>query len=546
MSVRIWYRAGALIAAAALVVGCLTPNVTPAPTQVAVAPTPSATVAPTASASPLPSATPAGATTFPLAVVTGLTNLRGGITIAELSQLANAGKLLEPCGIEVSEPALTPADTCVVADQIATKLQAQPQTIALLPPRLVQPATKTLPIDGKGPFGLFGADLFGDPAARAIPYPIQGRAMPGASLDPAWTAYDPTQVWDLSSVGGVCSDRGSAWQALHLGKGWPWLFDGGTAKYRGKPYLNPSPPEGISREVIVSPVETGHAGTLARLIKGADLTIADVECPIVPTSQFVPNYGRSLTFSISEAVLPLWKDTFGFDVAYMAANHNTDKGRAGVASSIQLLDRYGIEHVGVGLDYDQAMKPAIVERAGVKMAFVAWNDVPGVTRATSTSAGVPWITKANIVRSVRLARAAGAQLVFCDPQWWGGAEYHLDLQNAQLDQLKWFDEAGCDEVIGAGTHFAGPMLLQQLDGHLGLVMASEGNLVFGQDWWQLTQEGVLMTVTFRGTQLANVHVYPYVMVFNARSDLTNPQADGHYVMDRLWDHATTDYLATAP
>jgi poly-gamma-glutamate capsule biosynthesis protein CapA/YwtB (metallophosphatase superfamily) len=157
-------------------------------------------------------------------------------------------------------------------------------------------------------------------------------------------------------------------------------------------------------------------------------------------------------------------------------------------------------------------------------------------------AGVPWLTQANVIDSVKRARAAGAQLVFCDPQWWGGAEYHTDLRNAQLTQLQWFDQAGCDEVVGAGTHFAGPMLLQPLNGHLGLVMASEGNLVFGQDWWQFTQEGVLMTASFRGTQLANVHLYPYVMVNNARSALTDPNGAGRYVMQRVWRYSTLDYL----
>jgi hypothetical protein len=97
--------------------------------------------------------------------------------------------------------------------------------------------------------------------------------------------------------------------------------------------------------------------------------------------------------------------------------------------------------------------------------------------------------------------------------------------------------------VGAGTHFAGPMLLQRLDGQLGLVMASEGNLVFGQDWWQDTQEGILMTATFRGAQLVNVHLYPYVMLENARAALTDPEGDGRYVMERVWKNSTIDYLA---
>jgi hypothetical protein len=531
-------RLASLMACLVLLGGCLG-GPTPGPTESAITPTASPVAA--ASPAPTPEPTIGVPAIFPLAVVTGLTNLKGSTTLAEVKSLATAGTLVEPCGVEILTPTLAPPPSCTPADQIAAKIEAHPKTVALLPAGLVEPATKTVPIDGDGPFGLFGADLFGDPAARAIPYPITARISDATAIDLPSTAYDPSALWTLSSVGGVCSDRRSAYDALELGYGWPWLFDGGTAKYRGKPYLNPKPPAGIAQHLIVSPFETGHHGTLARLIKGADLTIADVECPIVPSSQFVPNYGTSLVFSISEGVLPSWRDTLGIDVAYMAANHNTDKGRAGVASSVQLLDKYGIEHVGVGLDYDQAMRPAIVERAGVKMAFVAWNDVPGVTEATADRAGVPWLTKANVVRSVQLARDAGAQLVFCDPQWWGGAEYHSDLRNAQLDQLEWFDQAGCDAVIGAGTHFAGPLLLRSLNDHLGLVMASEGNLVFGQGFWQLTQEGVLMTVAFRGTQLANVHVYPYVMWGNARSDLTDPQGDGHYVLERVWANSTVDY-----
>lgn len=535
--------------------GCLSASPTPSPTE---PPAASGTVGPSeppATTEPSPSSTVPAAATFPLAVVTGLQSPRVGISLAQLETLAGQGDLLRPCGIDVLTPVLPnpppglmsgSTAPCLDGTAIAAALERDQTEVALLPPGLVEPATRTLPIGGKGPFGLFGADLFGDPAMRALPYPITARISDPARADPAWAAYDPASTWTLSSVGGVCSDRGAAWQALELGHGWSWLFDGGTARYAGKPHVDPDPPTGISPHIVVTPIETGHAGTIARLIRGADLTIADVECPIVATKDFVPNYGRALTFSISEAVLPLWRDTLGFDVAYMAANHNTDKGRAGVVSSTQLLAKYGIEHVGVGLDLAAAMAPAYVERGGVKIAFVAWNDVPGVRRATADSYGVPWLTKADIFASVQEARAGGAQLVFCDPQWWGGSEYHSDLRNAQLDQLRWFDEAGCDEVVGAGTHLSGPLLLQPLNGHLGIVMASQGNLVFGQDWWQLTQEGVLMTLAFRGAQLANVHVYPYVMVKNARSDLTDPAGDGHYVMDRMWGNSTTGYATGQP
>jgi len=187
------------------------------------------------------------------------------------------------------------------------------------------------------------------------------------------------------------------------------------------------------------------------------------------------------------------------------------------------------------------MAPAYVERGGVKVAFVAWNDVPGVVEATATVPGVPWLRKANVIESVRRARAGGAQIVICDPQWWGGAEYHSDLKPSELVQLQWFDQAGCDHIIGAGTHLAGPMLLRRRGTGVGLVMASEGNIMFGQDWWQQTQEGVIVTLSFRGSELVNTRMHPYVMLFNSRAALTDPQGDGHYVLQRVWANSELDY-----
>ena len=542
-------RGASAIAIGAVVVllgSCSTTTPSPTPAGPA-SPSPSPMAVSSPGASPSSSAIPYPAS-FPLAVVTGLTNLKAWTDLDELASLAKSGKLVPPCGIEVTQPAWTITASCLPADQITAAIARDPSLVALLPPGLVEPATKTLPIGGDGPYGLGGADLFGDPADRNQPYPIVAHATDPASVPVQWLAYDASQVWTLSSVGGVCSDAGAAWQALALHKGWSWIFNGGTASYRGKPYLNPNPPAGVSRELIVSPVETGHAGAVARLISGADLTIADVECPIV--QNFVPNYGgKVLRFSISADVLPLWKNTWGFDMVYMAANHNTDKGVAGINSTLRLLKQYGIANTGLGLNLDQALTPAVVQRAGVQIAFVAWNIIGGVMQAGPTSPGVPWLTRDNVLAGVARARAAGAQLVICDPQWWGGAEYHSDFLPGQQEELQWFDEAGCDAVIGAGTHLAGPMLLGRVAspaagaaGGVRLVMASEGNVTFGQGWWQQTQEGVLMTAAFRGTQLVNVHLYPYVMIANARAALTDPQGDGHYVMQRVWANSSIDYL----
>lgn len=478
-------------------------------------------------------------------MVTGFTNLKATISLDELATLASGGQLTVPCGVGVDEPALDATAPCVAADEIAAALATDPTRVALLPPGLVEPATKVLSIAGDGPFGLFGPNLFGDPEARAMPYPVTGSADPSeAELDPTWLAYDPSEIWTLTNLGSLCADRGAAYETVAVGRGWEWAFDGGTAEYAAPAVVDP-PDEGPYYPV--QPVETGNDGVTSRIIEQSDVAIADHECPVMPSEGWEPNLtSDSFLFSVPEELLPIWRDTLGLDVIYLAANHMGDKGVDGIASTLRLLDEYGLPRTGLGMDLDEALEPAYVEVAGLTVGFVAFNDVAGVPAAAATTPGVAWLTEENVRSGVQRARDGGADLVICNPQWWGGAEYHADLRPIQVEQLGWFDQAGCDHVIGSGTHVAGPLLLEPVAGEARLVLASPGNYMFGQGWWQETQEGVLLDMTFRGTTLVNVRLHPTIQVLQARPALLDPQGDGRYVLERMWMYATLDFTDPAP
>jgi hypothetical protein len=193
------------------------------------------------------------------------------------------------------------------------------------------------------------------------------------------------------------------------------------------------------------------------------------------------------------------------------------------------------------MNLDQALEPAYVEVAGLKVAFVSWNEVLGPVHAGPTTPGVAWLTQANVDAGVRKARAGGADLVICDPQWWGGDEYHPDLLPSQQKAVGWMDQAGCDQVVGGGLHVSGGVFLRQHSNGVSLVDAGPGNYMYGQDWWQETQEGIILDMSFRGTTLVNVRLRPYVMLLQARASLTDPQGDGHFVLDRIWKASDVDY-----
>jgi hypothetical protein len=470
--------------------------------------------------------------------VTGITNLKSVITVEELVTLSSGGQLLMPCGVDVVEPTLASPGACVAADEIAPRLEAEQTLVALLPPGLVEPATRVLSIAGDGPFGLFGPNPFGDREARAADYPVIGSAFPDdPALEAEWLTYDASEIWTLTNIGSLCADRGAAYQAVTMGNGWDWAFGGGTAAYAAPAVVDP--PDG-GPYYPVQPVDTGNDGATARIQERADVAIADHECPVMANEVWAPQLGADAIFSVPEAVLPFWRDTLGLDVVYLAANHLSDKGIDGIRSTLQLMDEYGIPRTGLGMNLDEALEPAYVDVAGLKVAFVAFNDVPGVAEATATTPGVPWITEANIQAGVQRARDGGADLVICNPQWWGGAEYHDDLWPTQITQIGWFDAGGCDHVIGSGTHVAGPLLLNGSASDARLVLVSPGNYMFGQGWWQETQEGVIIDMTFRGSELVNVRLHPTVQILQARPALLDPEGDGHYVLERLWMHSSID------
>ncbi len=62
----------------------------------------------------------------------------------------------------------------------------------------------------------------------------------------------------------------------------------------------------------------------------------------------------------------------GFDILSFASNHTLDRGEQALFESIDTLTKNNIAVVGVGKNIDEARKPVILERKGVKVAFLAY------------------------------------------------------------------------------------------------------------------------------------------------------------------------------
>ena len=508
-------RLGLLFVALLVAVGGCTSE-TPDPSASPAA----ATVEPTPSPEPTPTATPIPTVQVDLAVVTGYTNAVASITEAEIEAAIEADTFIQLCELF---PAVNPVPRCLRADQVVDHLVANPTEIAFLPAGLVVPEVKVLPVDG--------ADLFGGPEARSLPYPYSIELQPSPEQQD-W-AFDRKEIRTLMSLGDSCPDRGVAHAAITLGRGWDWVFGGGTAEYTAV-YPNPAPPGTVGNGFnIVDAVPTGNEGAVAELVSGADITLDDFECPVV--TNFTVNEG--VVFSIDPQVLPRLKNTYGVDVTTLAANHLFDRGVDGFLETLDQFAANGIPVTGAGATLDAALEPAFVDAGGLTFGFVAFNEIPpAYAEATAETPGVAWLRDANVVEAVSRAQSGGADVVICVPQWWGGGEYHAQFLGDMRRQQDQFFAAGCDHVIGHGTHWSGPIEIGIGEaGAYRATMVSHGNFLFGQGWSQQTQEGVTLELTFRGTELVQARMHPYIMLEQAQTNLTDPETDGLYVLNRIYE-----------
>ena len=111
--------------------------------------------------------------------------------------------------------------------------------------------------------------------------------------------------------------------------------------------------------------------TLAQpTLAGADLRFAQVERVYSERGALQVHSGGSHS-RVKPHMASVFSDC-GFDVVSLASNHAMDWGEDALLDTIALFRTRGIHVVGAGPDLDEARRPAIVEREGVRIAFLAY------------------------------------------------------------------------------------------------------------------------------------------------------------------------------
>ena len=123
-------------------------------------------------------------------------------------------------------------------------------------------------------------------------------------------------------------------------------------------------------------------------LKSADLAFCNLECTL--TTGGVPQR-RRFKFKANPKLAHTLAAN-GFDVVSLANNHTLDYGRYSLIDTIHAVRDAGLVAVGAGESRTDALRLQIVKKNGLKIGFLAYNDMPtdGVVRLSNkpTIAGV--------------------------------------------------------------------------------------------------------------------------------------------------------------
>jgi len=238
------------------------------------------------------------------------------------------------------------------------------------------------------------------------------------------------------------------------------------------------------------------------LLQKADITFGNLETPLIAGP---PVHSPSMVFRADpECVSALaWA---GFDVLSLANNHIMNKGQTGLDKTLKLLSEEGILGVGAGMNSEEAHRAQVIERKGVKIAFLAYA-YPGNPEASQDRGGAAIMEKDQLKKDLSYAREKAD---FTIVSMHAGTEYKRYPNQGQIDFARAAIDLGADLVIGHHPHW-----FQTVERYKDkYIIYSLGNFVFDQMWSEETREGMIASIYLdkagvQGLEFFPIKIYDY-------------------------------------
>jgi poly-gamma-glutamate synthesis protein (capsule biosynthesis protein) len=274
---------------------------------------------------------------------------------------------------------------------------------------------------------------------------------------------------------------------------------------------------------------------VATQLSSYDLTVANLEGALSATIE-PPTDPHTFTFVADPSMLEGF-ELAGIDGVTLANNHAMNSGAEGLQDTLDALDEAGIRHTGAGNTLDDAREPAIFQVNGLTIAVLGINgvtanpnDLPGVVSdeeaATADTPGTNPFVADQFLADIR---AATEQADVVIPYFHMGVEYQSAPPEWAIEAAHAAIDAGAAMVVANHPH-----VIQGMEIYEGRpILYSLGNFVFDQAFGVEVRTGMILEVTFRGSEIVGLRLHG-VEIEDFHRPRPMSSSEQAALLDRFW------------
>jgi poly-gamma-glutamate synthesis protein (capsule biosynthesis protein) len=223
---------------------------------------------------------------------------------------------------------------------------------------------------------------------------------------------------------------------------------------------------------------------LSTIFKNSDIVFGNLEGTASDQGE---NEHNLYSFRMDPLVLPILKNV-GFNILSVANNHIGDWGLSAFIDTLSRLKDQGILYTGGGFDKTEAETPAVIEKNGIKIGFLAFSDKgPNNMLAKQDQAGILLASNPDFDAIVK---NAASQVDYLVVSFHFGEEYQTTHNTRQEYLAHKAVDDGAKIVIGAHPH-----VVEDTETYKNSFIAySLGNLIFDQSWSASTMQGMMLEI----------------------------------------------------
>jgi len=262
----------------------------------------------------------------------------------------------------------------------------------------------------------------------------------------------------------------------------------------------------------------------------ADITFGNLETTLAVAGERLP--GKVIWFRADPEATNGLKDA-GFDVLSLANNHILDYDTPALLETIENLERVGIGYVGAGENLDQARRPLVVVKNGVRVGFLAYNEFYNyfwsysyrrTFEATEDIAGTAPMKEELIREDIEKLKDL-CDVVVVSLHW--GIEESNRVTGAQQNLAHKIIDWGGDIILGHHPH-----VLQGIELYKGgLIAYSLGNFVFDQND-ENNNQSIILDIIIEDGRITGARAHP-IYIYDKHQPRIPDDSKKQYITDKI-------------